>query len=72
MSLRAIRRILSRRYRNWKAMRAVKKCCRTDENLVLFQLRTDFAVRICGVCGCRHFELSVDPGKIGFEGAPIR
>jgi hypothetical protein len=39
-----------------------KECCRVEENLVPHQERPDLVIRKCTVCGCRHFELSADPG----------
>jgi hypothetical protein len=45
-------------------MSDVKECCKRPENL--FQLDSDnkdLVINKCRVCGCRHFELSVDVGK---------
>lgn len=40
-----------------------KECCQKTENLELQPSeRKDLVVYKCKVCGCRHFELSVDPG----------
>lgn len=64
-------------YRQSKALRAIKKCCRNRENLILqpdhpdVQGKPGLAVRVCRVCGCRHFELALDPGKFGLRGASI-
>ena len=42
-----------------------KECCRYDENLgPVIQERTDLRYRRCSVCGCRHFELSLDPAPV--------
>ena len=47
-------------------------CCNDPENLLPHHEaeRPDMTAVKCHVCGCRHFELSVDPGVIKFEGAP--
>ena len=52
-------------------MSDVKDCCQKPENLVAQQDRPDLLVRVCKVCGCRHFELTVDPGKLGLRGTSI-
>lgn len=48
-----------------------KDCCKQLENLVPHQERPDLMINICKVCGCRHFELTVDPGKLGLSGKTI-
>jgi hypothetical protein len=48
-----------------------KECCRKEENLVAHQERPDLIIRRCKVCGCRHFELSVDVGRLGLKGQGI-
>ena len=48
-----------------------KDCCKDPENLELTQVNTDLLVNVCKVCGCRHFELTVDPGKLGMVGAKL-
>ena len=48
-----------------------KECCKQPENLKPYQVRPDLAVNKCQVCGCRHFELTVDPGKLGLRGASL-
>ena len=49
-----------------------KDCCKDPANLgAPLQERLDLEVRICQVCGCRHFELTVDPGRIGLRGAQV-
>lgn len=47
-------------------------CCNDPENLLPHREpnRPEGEAVKCRVCGCRHFELSVDPGEIKFEGAP--
>ena len=48
-------------------------CCNDPENLLPHHETEmpDLTAVKCQVCGCRHFELSVDPGEIGVEGAPL-
>ncbi len=46
-----------------------KECCNQVENLELQQGdKSDLKILRCKVCGCRHFELTVDPGKLGLRG----
>jgi hypothetical protein len=46
-----------------------KYCCNQEENLgPIIQERPDLIYRRCKICNCRHFELSLDPGKIGITG----
>jgi hypothetical protein len=47
------------------------ECCNKSENLKPQQLRPDLVVNVCQVCGRRHFEMTVDPGKFGVVGAPL-
>jgi hypothetical protein len=49
-----------------------KACCQDNDNLEVVERRAvqgsapaDLVVRKCKVCGCRHFELTIDPGKLG-------
>ena len=46
-------------------------CCNDPENLLPHpETGTPGLSAVkCSVCGCRHFELSADPGEIKFEGA---
>lgn len=46
-----------------------KECCQKADNLVPHQGRPDLTVNVCKVCGCRHFELVIDPGQFGLMGA---
>ncbi len=40
-----------------------KECCKKPENLrEPERLRDDLVFRRCKVCGCRHFELTLEPG----------
>jgi len=48
----------------------VKDCCKQPENLVPHQDRPELLVNVCKVCGCRHFELTLEPGVLGVVGAP--
>jgi len=48
-----------------------KECCKQLENLLPHQERPDLIINVCKVCGCRHFELTIDPGKIGLRGGNI-
>jgi hypothetical protein len=51
---------------------AINECCTKPENLIPQPTdRPDLTVRVCRVCGNRHFELSVDKGEIGLRGASL-
>jgi len=45
------------------------ECCRVKENCEPHQLKADLVVERCKMCGRRHFEFSMDPGKLGIFGA---
>lgn len=47
-----------------------KECCTKEENLgPVVPERVDLIYRRCKVCSCRHFELTVDPGKFSVRDA---
>lgn len=48
-----------------------KECCKDEKNLIPHQERPDLIIRKCVVCGCRHFELGVDPIPLGIKLAPL-
>jgi len=49
-----------------------KECCQKPENLELQpNNRAELTIMVCKVCGCRHFELSVEPLQIGVQGAVL-
>lgn len=39
------------------------KCCQNGDNHDVEQLGGGFSVRTCRICGAKHHELVVDPGK---------
>ena len=44
----------------------MKDCCKQIDNLDNFnQERLDLMVNVCKICGCRHFELTIAPIKLG-------
>lgn len=44
----------------------IKECCKNSENLKIQKSdKPELVIRKCCVCGCRHFELTVDAGKFG-------
>jgi hypothetical protein len=46
-----------------------KECCKQESNLgPVVQERKDLIYRRCAVCGCRHFELTLDPGVLFSKG----
>lgn len=44
-----------------------KPCCKNPLNLAPFQVRKDLVIRRCNLCGCRHFELTIEPGQLGLK-----
>lgn len=45
-------------------------CCKKTENLGQPKtIKEDLVVRVCSVCGNRHFELTVDPLVLNLRGA---
>jgi hypothetical protein len=47
-----------------------KECCKQEDNLgPVVQEREDLIYRRCRVCQCRHFELTVDPLRLGIHGS---
>lgn len=51
-------------------MADAKTCCQDDKNLSApKEVREDLVVRVCAACGCRHFELTVDPLHLNLRGA---
>lgn len=43
----------------------MNECCKKEENLEVKEQTKDTVIRVCKECGLRHFELSVDPAKLG-------
>ena len=53
-------------------MNEKKECCQKQENLELHKTDdSDLIFYKCKVCGCRHFELTVQPGIIFSKGQVI-
>ena len=49
-----------------------KECCQRSENLELQSSdKADLTILKCKICGCRHFELQIDPGKFGLKGVRL-
>jgi len=47
-----------------------KECCKNPLNLVKQDVdvsKPGLVIHVCKICTCRHFELTVDPGKIGIR-----
>lgn len=52
--------------------RPIKECCQDPANLEEQESgKPDLTLRVCRMCGCRHFELTVDPGKFGVTGVTL-
>jgi hypothetical protein len=46
-----------------------KDCCRDAVNLVYHDVKMgDTVCYRCKQCGCRHFEITADPGRLGIRG----
>ena len=49
-----------------------KECCRLTENLELQPSdKPDLTFQKCKICGCRHFEVTLDPGNLGLVGGRV-
>ena len=48
----------------------MKDCCKDEATLALLtsSTRPDLIVKLCLVCGCKHYELTVEPGVLGLRG----
>jgi hypothetical protein len=47
----------------------IKECCKQAENLEdVPDNRPNIIVVRCTVCGCRHIEVTAEPGHIGVRG----
>lgn len=44
-------------------MNRPNECCNLENNMEYKQERPDLRIDTCKVCGSRHFELTIDPGK---------
>lgn len=54
----------------------MNECCKDPKNLESYDEPTapadeNLVVTKCAVCGCRHFELTVDPLKLDFTGGSL-
>lgn len=50
-----------------------KDCCKQVDNLETQPSeKPELEIRKCKVCGCRHFELSLEPGVFGIEGKNLQ
>lgn len=53
----------------------MNECCEKLEDRVPYEseeeLPPDVEVSVCSSCGCRHFELTVDPGRLGVTGKSL-
>lgn len=52
----------------------MEPCCQDERNLgepEATEQREDLVVRVCKVCERRHFELAVDPVKVGVHVASL-
>ena len=44
----------------------VNDCCNDVKNMEIFPSeRPDVIHKVCKICKCNHYELTVDPGEIG-------
>lgn len=50
----------------------LKDCCKVEANLAATESpRPDLTIKTCGVCGCRHFEMTAEKGVIGIKGVTL-
>jgi hypothetical protein len=52
-----------------------KDCCKLEAGNLCptekYNGRADLVFRRCSVCGCRHFEATLDPGRFNTRGREI-
>ncbi len=49
-------------------MSDIKPCCKVNENLEIQESgKSDLSLKVCKICGSRHFELTIDPASIGIK-----
>lgn len=49
-----------------------KDCCKLAENLEYHEIKKgELVVYRCKRCGCRHFEMTAQPGKLGVLGSAM-
>ena len=46
-------------------VKGVSDCCKQDSNLEDAPPVGEIRVRVCKVCGRRHFEVDAEPGEVG-------
>ena len=49
----------------------LKVCCANPVNLRAERLSESLLVRVCRECGCRHFEATAEPGRLGVTGSRL-
>ena len=50
----------------------IKECCKNQKNLEIKDSgKSDLVLMVCKVCSCRHFELTLDKGKLGVVGKAL-
>lgn len=49
----------------------IKTCCKEEDNLEVHQMSSELVIRICKVCGCRHFELDAETAILGAMGSSL-
>ena len=49
----------------------MEPCCEKPDNRETVEQRDDLTVQKCKVCGRRHFELTIDPVKVGTLGGDL-
>ncbi len=47
------------------------ECCNDPGNHEVSEAGEGLTVSVCRVCGCRHFELVVDPVEVGADGVAL-
>jgi hypothetical protein len=46
----------------------MNECCKNPENLELDKDQApDLVIKKCKICGRRHYELKLDPGRLAME-----
>lgn len=49
----------------------MERCCQQPENRETVDQKDGLTVQKCVVCGRKHYELTVDPVKVGLRGGSL-
>lgn len=53
-------------YLPWRNEEIMKECCKNEKNLYI-SVEKNGTFKICKVCGCKHYMMVADTGKLGLS-----